>query len=96
MTAYGARNITIDNALGDPIRGVMVTYHPPIDSEIWDSSPCPECWIQPDLWRAMEGTWTSITVRPNSEQQPSSIELRFNGNAFILTMYTGSVNDTLL
>jgi hypothetical protein len=78
VSIYGEQNITIDDTNGDTNMRATVVYHPPTGvTPPWDPTPCSGCTIQPEGGKAVQGTWTALTVAP--DRLDTYIEFRFNG-----------------
>ncbi len=77
-------NRSIDDTNGDIITGFKPVYSPSTVG-VWKNAECADCAVIPDKALAFDGTWTSATYNPSLEEM--SVDLQFNGTAFLLRFY---------
>ena len=79
LVLAGIANRTIDDGFGDSVTLQKVTYFPTV-SNVWqNASQCVNtCYIQPNITRAFEGTYTAATYNPHLLES-MSITMTFNG-----------------
>ena len=69
-------NRTIDDTYGDSVTGQKVIYQPTIGE--WNSNPCADCSIQPDVSQTFDQTWTAATYFDQTHD-PINATMSFNG-----------------
>ncbi|KAH8817881.1 hypothetical protein DL96DRAFT_398601 [Flagelloscypha sp. PMI_526] len=58
-SGYAARNISIDDTMGDVVNFYSLTFTPP---EVWDNSTCSKCSVPPDASLSFSGTYRNALL----------------------------------